>query len=160
MRTPIKDTKLLASCQDHLHTDLAFVIISRVIRESLSILLNCVSICTTLPIPTITTLEIHTHFRFILLLILSLKEFFNKCIILVIRIPLAKLFVRRFDSFWSGANRLYSTYFLASFTINNNLRSHLTLFKFVIFFKIVWSVVLVMIILLILQGRHGTHLHR
>ena len=160
MRTAIKDTKLLACCQDHLHTDLAFVIISWVIRESLSILLNCVSVCTTLPIPTITALEIHTHFRFILLLILSLKEFFNKCVILVVGVPLAKLFVRWFDSFWSGADRLHGTYFLASFTINNNLRSHLTLFKFVIFFKIVWSIVLVMIILLILLARHGTHLHR
>ena len=135
------------------------MIISRVIGESLSIFFNRVSVCTILSVPAITTLEIHTHFWFILLLILSLKEFFNKRIVLVIRVPLTKLLVWWFDSFWSRAYCLYSPYFFASFTVNNNLRTYLALFNFIILFKIVWSVVVVVIILLILLARHGAHLH-
>ena len=133
--------------------------ISWIVRESLSIFFDCVSVCTILPVPTITTLEIHTHFRFILLLILSLKKFLNKCIILVIRVPLAKLLIWWLDSFWSRAYCLYRAYFFASFTVNNNLRTYLAFFNFIILFKIVWSVVVVVIILLILLARHGAHLH-
>ena len=154
----IKDTKLLTCGKNRFHTNLAFVIVSFVIWESLPILFNCVSIGAFLSISTGSACKIHANFWSVSLLKLALEKFLNQYIIFVIRIPLIKLFLWRLDTFRPRANSLNCFNLLASIWINYHFWTNFTFFSFIIFFKVL-RIIELTIVLLILLRRHGTHLH-
>ena len=154
----IKDTKLLACGKNWFHANLAFLIVSLVIWESLPIFFNGVSIGAFLSISTGSACKIHANFWRLSLLKLALEEFLNQYIIFVIRVPLIKFILWWLGTFWPRANSLNCFNFLASIWINYNFWTDFTFFSFIVFFKILRTIELT-IILLILLRRHGSHLH-
>ena len=161
--TSVKYSELFASCQDHVHADLTFSIVPLIILINLTVVfLYSMEISALLTISAGTTGVVHAYRRLVFVLKLTLKEFLYEFIVLIILIPFLILFGSWFVSFGPCTHSLHDAQLLTSRRINYDFLTNFTFFTFVVLFKVVWIVLVIVLkarLKLILILRHSSHLH-